>query len=99
MKIEMDDIRQTMATKDDLKEFATKDDLVEFATKKDVSVLTLMHSAIIENTKLINNLQTVSEETQEEVRQLSERQINHGFVLDLLKIKAFDNELLLKQVR
>ena len=43
-----------------------------------------MHSAIIENAKLINNLQTVSEETQEEVRQLnattSQSRPRFGFV-------------------
>lgn len=36
MKSEIIDIKGTMATKDDLKNFATKDDLKNFATKDDL---------------------------------------------------------------
>ena len=36
VKSESDDIRSTMATKDNLKNFATKDDLKNFATKDDL---------------------------------------------------------------
>src|SRR3989338_4027835 len=39
VKSESDDIRSTMATKDNLKNFATKDDLKNFATKDDVRAI------------------------------------------------------------
>lgn len=39
IKSESDDIRSTMATRDDLKNFATKDDLKNFATKDDLKNL------------------------------------------------------------
>ena len=39
MYIEMQEMKQTMATKDDLKNFATKDDLKDLATKEDLNIL------------------------------------------------------------
>ena len=36
MQTEVRDIKETMTTKDDLKDFATKDDLKDFATKDDL---------------------------------------------------------------
>ncbi|HLR35216.1 MAG TPA: hypothetical protein VK071_07820 [Tissierellales bacterium] len=36
MQTEMKDIKETMATKEDLKDFATKEDLKDFATKEDL---------------------------------------------------------------
>jgi len=36
MQTEIKDVKETMATKDDLKDFATKDDLKAFATKDDL---------------------------------------------------------------
>lgn len=67
----IDDIRENMATKDDLKHFATKDDLKHFATKDDLGSLKEdiidevrkeNHKIIVSNDRVVTKLDILLKE-------------------------------------
>lgn len=65
VQADIKDIRGTMATKDDLKNFATKDDLKNFATKDDIKYLASKEDITLLAGELHTEIQAVYDKVRE----------------------------------
>ncbi len=75
MQTEMKDIKETMATKEDLKDFATKEDLKDFATRDDLKNLATKDDINMLAEELHTEIQSVYDELVELRRDLNGMEI------------------------
>ncbi|NLY44768.1 MAG: hypothetical protein GX053_02080 [Tissierella sp.] len=89
LKSEMELMKSTMATKDDLKNFSTKDDLKNFATKDDLKNLATKDDIDLLGVELHTEIQAVHDEVSELRSDLSTIEIlTTKNAFDIAKLKA-----------
>lgn len=85
LQAEMNNMKQTMATKQDLENMATKEDLKAMATKQD---LKMIQQAVLETNEIVKNIEANQKRQECILDVLSKRSIEHeAQITDLRYVK------------
>ncbi|WP_181519631.1 hypothetical protein [Anoxybacillus ayderensis] len=85
LQAEMNNMKQTMATKQDLENMVTKEDLKAMATKQD---LKMIQQAVLETNEIVKNIEANQKRQERILDVLSKRSIEHeAQITDLRCVK------------